>query len=75
MGIPIKREVKKLYDSGSSIKLIDLGDGDKIEVEAYIKKRGTTQGFNCKRTDLLDLFVALWPDEIAYTFKSNNEET
>lgn len=66
----ILRTIQKDYENGVFIRLTDQGDGKYIHIECQLPSG--KRGFKCGLVDLLDMFVALWPDEIAYQFK--NEE-
>lgn len=72
----IKREVQKDYKTpGCLLRVIHNVDhsGDKIDnprirIEA-VASDGSPSNFGCQLIDLLDLIIALWPDEVAYQFK------
>lgn len=72
----MQRIVEKKYPSGAALRIKD--DGSSIDPHPYISiqvkgkaDREFDAGFSCTVTDILDLLIELWPDEIAYQFKTD----
>lgn len=72
--LPIKRIVTYCNKEGQRYcELTDEGDGS-IRLTLFRVNEQTEIGFiRCPRNKLLDLFVSLWPEEIAYQFKDTQD--
>lgn len=70
----VERSITYESDGQPFLKVTDCGDGVHVKINCYYKGTGKdAYWFQMSLKTFLDLFVALWPDEIAYQFKSDED--
>ena len=77
--LQVQRSVTVNYDNGDRFcTLTDLAENNEIRLEIFDKKDKTGNqkritSIRTKRSSILKMFVALWPEEVAYQFKESED--